>query len=191
MAFEAAAATQQRSDAKHQQQSSSSKQWTVPSCKLPIAAACVTVCDVPGAKKEPCCRVQKVAAEEARVVRTKNTVTLIDVERSLANLNDKLARSQPSQDPKVAQPVRQVFVAASRPRRHVPHIRTRKLLEARGRLLKHHQHTCSLQPLKPLPALPVSAEGKEFVREKMERIKHFICHTSTLCSQRLSAFITH
>ena len=67
-----------------------------------------------------------VAAEEARVVRTESI--LIEIERSLANLNDKLARSQPSQDLKVAQPVRQVFVP---PVPDVPHIRTRKLLEAR------------------------------------------------------------
>lgn len=67
-----------------------------------------------------------VAAEEARLVRTESL--LIDIERALANANDKLARAQPLHDNKAPLPIRQVFVP---PVPDLAHIRTRKLLEAR------------------------------------------------------------
>jgi hypothetical protein len=67
-----------------------------------------------------------VAAEEARLARTESL--LIDIERALANANDKLARAQPLHDNKAPLPIRQVFVP---PVPDLAHIRTRKLLEAR------------------------------------------------------------
>ncbi|MFY7940178.1 MAG: ImpA family type VI secretion system protein, partial [Burkholderiaceae bacterium] len=55
-------------------------------------------------------------------------LTVRDIERALANANDKLARAQPLHDNKAPLPIRQVFVP---PVPDLAHIRTRKLLEAR------------------------------------------------------------
>jgi hypothetical protein len=66
------------------------------------------------------------AAEHARLVETE--CLLVEIERTLANINDKLARGQPPSDSKKVLPVREVFVP---PVSEVAHIRTRKLLEMR------------------------------------------------------------
>lgn len=67
-----------------------------------------------------------VAFENTRLGRTEGL--LVEMERTLACINDKLAKVPASPDSKVALPVREVFVP---PVPDLAHIRTRKLLEAR------------------------------------------------------------